>query len=61
MRISVSVILPAFFALDAMNAPALPYGIKGSMEAYPGALRTTESASSTMSSASGTWRGCEEG
>jgi hypothetical protein len=32
MRISVFVIMPAFFALDAMNAPALPYGITGSCE-----------------------------
>src|SRR5687768_7494725 len=30
--------------VNAMIAPALPYGITGSMEAYPGAFQITESA-----------------
>jgi creatinine amidohydrolase len=30
--------------INAMIAPALPYGITGSMEAYPGAFQITESA-----------------
>src|SRR5437773_8859676 len=30
--------------VNAMIAPVLPYGITGSMEAYPGAFQITESA-----------------
>src|SRR5215213_7713338 len=30
--------------VNAMIAPALPYGITGSMEAYPGAFQITEAA-----------------